>query len=106
MRRSLGEKRNFLSLKPDLLIKSFFFLMFIYTFYNFFMSQYNLFKVFELKKSSKNLQVQIGQYRAENEKMEQLLKLVKEHPEHFKEKFARRYMQMQKDGEYILIFRD
>ena len=65
-----------------------------------------LFKVFELKKSSKNLQVQIGQYRAENEKMEQLLKLVKEHPEHFKEKFARRYMQMQKDGEYILIFRD
>lgn len=50
MRRSLGEKRNFLSLKPDWLIKSFFFLMFIYTFYNFFMSQYNLFKVFELKK--------------------------------------------------------
>lgn len=106
MRRSLEGRRSFISLKPDVLIKGFFFFMLMYTLYNLFLSQYNIFKVFELKSSSKNLQLQIDQYKAENEKMEQLLKLVMEHPEYFKEKFARVYMQMQKDGEHILIFSD
>lgn len=106
MRRSSGEKKSILSLKPDSIIKGFFLLMLLYTCYNLFMSQYNLFRVFELKKASKSLQAQIDQYKIENEKMEQLLKLVREHPEHFKERFARRYMQMQKNGEYILILRD
>ncbi|QWK12423.1 MAG: hypothetical protein KNN14_06075 [Aquificota bacterium] len=70
------------------------------------MSQYNIFKVLELRKSLRNIQAQINQYKVENDKTDQLLKLVKEHPEYFKEKFARRYMQMQKEGEYILILGD
>lgn len=106
MRRSLEGEKNSLNLKPDWIIKGFFFLMLLYTCYNLFMSQYHLFKVFELKRATKSLEVQIEQYRAENQKMEYLLRLVKEHPEHFKEKFARRYMQMQKEGERILILKD
>lgn len=106
MKRSLEGGRNFPSLKPDWLIKGLFFLMLIYTSYNLFMSQYNIFKVLELRKSLRNIQAQINQYKVENDKTDQLLKLVKEHPEYFKEKFARSYMQMQKEGEYILILGD
>ncbi|MCS7308017.1 MAG: septum formation initiator family protein [Aquificaceae bacterium] len=106
MKRSLVVKKNSSGLKPDTLIKSFAFLLFIYTCYNIFLSQYSIFKVFELKKASHHIQLQVNHQKEENHKKEQLLELVKEHPEHFKEKFAREYMQMQKEGEYILILRD
>ncbi|MCX8164105.1 MAG: septum formation initiator family protein [Aquificaceae bacterium] len=80
--------------------------MFFYTCYGLFLSQYNLFRVFELKRAMGEIQNQIDEYKTENGQKEQLLELVKEHPEHFKEKFAREYMQMQKSGEYILLFKN
>ncbi|MCS6999217.1 MAG: septum formation initiator family protein [Aquificaceae bacterium] len=106
MRQILGGRKSFSGLKPEILLKSLPFLLFIYTCHNLFLSQYSIFRVFELERASQEVQKQINQYRAENDKKEQLLELVKEHPEHFKEKFAREYMQMQREGEFILILKD
>jgi len=105
MRRSSEGRGNFLALASDRLFKIFFFLMFFYTLYNLFLSQYSIFRVFELKKAGIELDTQIARQRAENNKREQLLELIRENPEHFKERFAREYMQLQRDGEYILLFR-
>ncbi|QID32430.1 septum formation initiator family protein [Pampinifervens florentissimum] len=79
--------------------------MVLYTFYNLFLSQYNVFRVFELKKASVELNAKISRQRAENSNTEQVLELIRENPEHFKDKFAREYMQLQREGEYILLFR-
>ncbi len=106
MRRSLEEKRSLKGLSPSLLAMGIFLLVFLYTLHSLFLSQYNLFRVFQLKRSIGELQVKIDQYRENNEKMEQLLELIKKHPEHFKERFTRNYMQMQRDDEYILLFKD
>ncbi len=106
MRQSLVEKRSLLGLKPEWIGKAFLFLMLIYTFHTLFTSQYNIFKTFELKRSLKNIQAKINHYKAENDRMEELLRLIREHPEHFKEKFARRYMQMQRPGEHIFLIKD
>jgi len=78
----------------------------LYTLYNLFLSQYNIFRVIELKKASLELKDKISHQRSENIKTEQLLELIRENPEHFKEKFAREYMQLQREGEYILLFRN
>lgn len=106
MRQSSVEKKSFPGLKPELLLKLFLIILFLYTCYNLFLSQYSIFKVFELEKSSRKVRAQVEYYSRENRKKEQLLELVKEHPEYFKEKFAREYMQMQKKDEYILILKD
>lgn len=103
MRRNLGGRR---SLKPLIIPKIFFFLVAVYTLYNVFLSQYNIFKILELKAATQKLETKIKDYRFEREKVEKLLELIEKHPEHFKEKFAREYMQMQREGEYILILRD
>lgn len=105
MRRNLGERGNFRTLGPDELFKIIFLVFFLYTLYNLFLSQYNIFRVFELKRASIELDSQINRQKAENNKTEQLLELIKENPEHFKEKFAREYMQLQREGEYILLFK-
>lgn len=106
MRRSLEGRRSLKGLSPNLLAIGIFLLVFLYTLHSLFLSQYNLFRVFQLKRSIGELQVKIDQYRENNEKMEQLLELIKKHPEHFKERFTRNYMQMQRDDEYILLFKD
>ncbi|MEJ7619913.1 MAG: hypothetical protein WKI46_03715 [Aquificaceae bacterium] len=105
MKRNLVGRENFRFLKPEGFSKLFFFLMVLYTFYNLFLSQYNVFRVFELKKASVELDAKISRQRAENSNTEQVLELIRENPEHFKEKFAREYMQLQREGEYILLFR-
>lgn len=106
MRRSSGVKRNFQGLKPEALLRLFLVLLLLYTFHNLFLSQLNVKRVLELKSASMNLQKQVEHYRLENAKMEQLLELVKSHPDHFNEKFARHYMQMQKEEELILIMKE
>ncbi len=105
MKRNSAGRENFRFLKPEVLPKLFFFLMVLYTFYNLFLSQYNVFRVIELKKASVELNAKISHQRAENSNIEQVLELIRKNPEHFKEKFAREYMQLQRDGEYILIFK-
>ncbi len=105
MRRSLEGRESLRFLKPEGLLKLFFLLMVLYTSYNLFLSQYNVFRVFELKKASVELDAKISRQRVENSKTEQILELIKENPEHFKEKFAREYMQLQREGEYILLFK-
>lgn len=106
MKRSLEERRSFLSLKPDIVPKAFAFLLFAYTCYNLFLSQYSVFKVFELKRATIDLNRRINHQKLENQKKEKLLEMVREYPEHFKEKFAREYMQMQRPDEYILILKE
>ena len=105
MKRNSEGRENFRFLKPEGLLKLFFFLMVLYTFYNLFLSQYNVFRVFELKKASVELDAKISRQSVENSKTEQVLELIRENPEHFKDKFAREYMQLQREGEYILLFR-
>ncbi len=105
MKRSLEGRRPFASLRPERLSKLFFLLMLIYTLYNLFLSQYNLFRVFELKRAGIELEAKVARQRLENQKAEQVLELMRENPEHFKERFARQYMQLQREGEYILLFR-
>ncbi|MEN3028363.1 MAG: septum formation initiator family protein [Aquificaceae bacterium] len=87
------------------MLKFFPFLLFLYTCHNLFLSQYSIFRVFELERASQEVQKQINHYKAENRKKEQLLELVKEHPKHW-EKFAREYMQMHREEEFILILKD
>lgn len=106
MRQIFGGRKSFSGLKPEILLKFFPFLLFLYTCHNLFLSQYSIFRVFELERASQEVQKQINHYKAENRKKEQLLELVKEHPEHFKEKFAREYMQMHREEEFILILKD
>ncbi len=106
MRQSLEEKRSLKGLGPNLLVKGIFLLVFLYTLHSLFLSQYNLFRIFGLKRSILDLQAKVEEYMRENEKMERLLELMKKHPDHFKEKFTRNYMQMQRDGEDILLFKD
>ena len=103
MRQNSGERR---SLNPLIISKIFFFLVAVYTLYNIFLSQYNIFKILELKAATQKLETKIKDHRSEKEKMEKLLQLIEKHPEHFKERFVREYMQMQREGEYILILRD
>lgn len=103
MRRNSEGRVNFQALVYDRLFRIFFFVVFLYTLYNLFLSQYSIFRVVELKRSGVELNAQISRQRTENIKTEQLLELIRENPEHFKEKFAREYMQLQKDGEYILL---
>ncbi|MFN7065841.1 MAG: FtsB family cell division protein [Aquificaceae bacterium] len=103
MRQSLEGRK---SLRPELLAKALFFLVFLYTLHNLFMSQYSLFKIFELKRSILELHAKVENLKRENKEVEKLLELMKKYPEHFKEKFAREYMQMQRDGEYLLLLRD
>ncbi len=105
MKRNSAGRESSWFLKPEGFAKLFFFLMVLYTFYNLFLSQYNVFRVIELKKASVELNAKISHQRAENSNTEQVLELIRENPEHFKEKFAREYMQLQRDGEYILIFK-
>lgn len=106
MRRNTEGRRSLKGLKPEVIPVAFFALMLIYTFYNLFLSQYNIFKLMELKNSSKKLEEQLAMEKEENERREKLLELIKAHPEHFKEKFARQYMQLQKDGEYMILFNE
>ena len=103
MRRNSGGRR---SLKPLIISKIFLILVAVYTLYNVFLSQYNIFKTFELRIATQKLETKIKDYRSERERIEKLLELIEKHPEHFKERFAREYMQMQREGEYLLILRD
>ncbi len=105
MKRSSWGRENSRLLGPEGLLKFFFLVVVLYTFYNLFLSQYNIFRVFELKKAGSELDDKIARQRAENTKTEQLLELIRENPEYFKEKFAREYMQLQREGEYILLFK-
>ncbi len=106
MKRNLEGRENSQLLKTERLLKVFFSVILLYTLYNLFLSQYNIFRVIELKKASLELKDKISHQRSENIKTEQLLELIRENPEHFKEKFAREYMQLQREGEYILLFRN
>ncbi len=106
MKRNLEGRENSQLLKAERLLKVFFSVILLYTLYNLFLSQYNIFRVIELKKASLELKDKISHQRSENIKTEQLLELIRENPEHFKEKFAREYMQLQREGEYILLFRN
>lgn len=106
MRRNSEVRRSLKGLNPNLLAKGIFFVVFLYTLHSLFLSQYNLFRVFQLRKAIGEIQVKIDQYKTENEKTEKLLELTKKHPEHFKEKFARNYMQMQREDEHIFLFKE
>ncbi|MDW8066292.1 MAG: septum formation initiator family protein [Aquificaceae bacterium] len=106
MKRSLEGRRSFPALKPEVIPKALTVLLFFYTCYNFFLSQYSIFRVLELRKAIHHVEAQVKQHRAENSKKQQMLELLREHPEHFKEKFAREYMQMQREDEYILMLKN
>lgn len=104
MRRILGGRKSFPSSGHELFFKFFLAILFLYTCHNLFLSQYSVFRVMELEKATREIKARIEHYRKENRKKEELLQLVREHPEHFREKFAREYMQMQREDEYILIY--
>jgi len=93
-------------LSYDVLPKSFFLFVLFYTFYNLFFSQYNLLKLFQLKESSQKIEKSIDEYTLKNRKSEQLLELIEEHPEVYREKFAREYMQLQRPDEFILLLKE
>lgn len=104
MKLSSEERRNFLPSEANTFFRLFFFVVFIYTLYNLFLGQYSVFKVVELRKATVELDIKILSYKQKNAKGEKLLELIRENPEHFKERFARQYMQLQGRGEIILLF--
>ncbi|RMH00769.1 MAG: hypothetical protein D6699_07320 [Aquificota bacterium] len=105
MKRSLKARKSFTGLSPNILPVLLFVLGLFYTFYNVFLSHYNIGRVLKIQKASHELEKSLQEYREENEKLEQLLELVKKHPEYYRERFARSYMQVQKEDESIILLK-
>lgn len=105
MKRSLKARKSFTGLSPKVIPAFLFALALVYTFYNVFFSQYSVFRVLKIKSAERELSKNLQEYRENNEKMEQLLELVRKYPEYYREKFARSYMQVQKEEERIILLK-
>ncbi len=76
------------------------------TVYNLLLSPFNLFKTLELQNSLSGLERKKAELKEENKRLEQLLSSIEKNPEYYKERFIREYMQLQREGDRVIIFND
>ncbi len=106
MRQGSEGKRSFGNLSPDVLPFLFMLIMVILTAYNLLFSTLNLFNVIKIKSSLHHLDRRLAEIKSKNDKLENMLELVKKDPNTYRERFIREYMQLQKSDEKIILFDD
>jgi len=106
MRQGSEGKRSFGSLSPEILPLVFMMVSAILTVYNLFFSTFNLFSLWKMQKSLHSIDKSLEEVKNKNAKLENLLDLVNRYPNTYKERFIRRYMQLQKKDEKIILFSD
>jgi len=99
-------KRFFTSLSPEILPFSFFLLVFLLTLYTLLFSKFNVFKVIEMREQLVKVKKSIEKEKEETKNLESLLELAEKNPDYFKERFVREYMQLQKENEKIILFKE
>ncbi len=104
MRQGLEGKRSFGGFSPELLPLVFMTLLVILTVYNLFFSSFNVFDVWKMQKSLHSIDKKLEEVKRENAKLENMLELVNKYPEIYTERFIRKYMQLQKKDEKIILF--
>ena len=103
---SWGKKSSEGSWIEDRLPLFFFLFMLFSTIYNLFFSPFNLFKTLQMKKALIQIEEKRAKVQEENKKLEQVLNSMEKNPDYYKEKFIREYMQLYKEGERVILFRD
>ncbi|SNZ10639.1 FtsB family cell division protein [Hydrogenobacter hydrogenophilus] len=106
MRQSSEGKRNFGGLSPESLPLVFMLVVVILTVYNLFFSTFNIFNILKMQKSLHSIDKKLEEVKNKNAKLENMLDLVNKYPDTYKERFIRRYMQLQKKDEKIILFSD
>lgn len=106
MRQSSEGKRNFGSLSPELLPLVFMAVVLLLTLHNVFFSTFNVFNVWKMQESLRSVDKRLEEVKNKNAELENLLDLVNKYPDTYKERFIRRYMQLQKKDEKIILFSD
>jgi len=104
--RSSKVKRFFTSLSPEILPFSFLLLVFLLTPYTFLFSKFNIFKVIEMREQLVKVKKSIEKEKEETKKLETLLELAEKNPDYLRERFVREYMQLQKENEKIILFKE
>ncbi len=105
MREGLRGKRNFGNSFIELLPFFFMLSLILLTFYNLFFSTFNLKKVIKMNRSMSNIDMELRKVKERNEKLDNLIKQMDKNSELYVEKFIREYMQLQKSGEKIILFK-